>query len=127
MNTHRHLDFSARIGNVIRFIRISKSYKQEYIAYKCGYLNKSTYSKTEHGRIQHLDISKFVKICDTFEIEPHKIILLSEQEIFRFAINSWHELIQNIRINGIENSSQVIKLIESIFPSEFEIYKTHLT
>lgn len=94
-------------SNIIRKIRESKGYSQEYIAFKLS-INQSTYSKIENNQIK-LDTIKLKQLANILDVEVEKLFTptnsINEKEKYINILEKENELLkkENIYLKDLIN------------------------
>lgn len=76
----------SRLGKSIRLVRQSRGLKQEYLAYRLGYKDKSMYAKIERGEIKSLDLFMLLRICEVLDCNLVLICMMAEIDVLNTAI-----------------------------------------
>lgn len=101
---------------LIKLIRRYKGIKQEYVAHKSGYTNRSVYSKLESGKLKHLSVARFYAICEALSCDSTKVILLASIKEFNYKINSWSEFMESINLVEEEEKKELLAKVKELFP-----------
>lgn len=75
-----------RLGQTIRQVREYRGFKQEYVAYKLGYKDKSMYAKIERGEVKSLDFFLLIRICEVLLCNLVLISMMSEIDVLNTDI-----------------------------------------
>lgn len=62
------------IGEELRLRRREKDLTQEYVAYKLGYKDKSSYAKLERGEVDSFDLQLLISICSILDISSIELL-----------------------------------------------------
>lgn len=85
-----------QIGEAIKTVRSSRGLKQEFMAFKLGYKNKSNYAKIERGEVETLDICRLLEICKILDCNLVHLMLLAGIDIFNTRISTWTEFMESL-------------------------------
>ena len=85
-----------QIGEAIKTVRCSRGLKQEFMAFKLGYKDKSYYAKIERGQVETIDIFRLLEICKILDCNLVHLMLLAGIDIFHTRISSWSEFIASL-------------------------------
>lgn len=118
------MNYNTSLGNAIRFIRLSKNIKQEWVAAQVGYSDKSTYAKIEYGKLKQVAIDKVNQICEALECESYVVMKLAVMKNFNHQINSWEEFILSLEDCSDEELGKLISIIKEAFPQKYILYES---
>ncbi len=111
-----------QVGNALRFLRLSKSYHQTYIANAIA-CKKSMYSKIESGQFKSVSIDKFDLICTALGIKTSTAIDLVSQPVFKYKINSFEELFNSLEKSSYDQVFKINELTKDALPTKHKEYK----
>ena len=109
--------YHQNICSLIRLIRQYKGLKQEYVANKSRFGDRSVYAKLESGKLKNLSVTKFYAICKTLNCDAQKLMLLASVDDFRFKINSWAEFIDSLEKCDQKDKEHMLDLVNKLFPA----------
>jgi transcriptional regulator with XRE-family HTH domain len=107
-----------KIGRALRLVRESRNLKQEHVAEKLGYADKSTYAKMEAGKIKHIGIDKLNDVCSALDCSMIHLLLLAATTQFSYQINTWEEFLDSVTGLPKEEKERMVKLVREIFPEK---------
>lgn len=109
--------YHQNICSLILLIRQYKGLKQEYVANKAGFGDRSVYAKLESGKLKNVSVTKFHAICKTLNCDAQKLMLLASVDDFRFKINSWSEFIDSLEKCDQKDKEHMLDLVNKLFPA----------
>lgn len=115
-----------KLGNLFCFLRLTHSYKQDYVALLAGYENKRTYAKIEQGEIINIKLDRLILISKVFSCKPYQLMFLSELPVFSSKIKTWDEFIDSMKYNSQDMNVKIIEIIRESFPKYYNLYKADL-
>lgn len=115
-----------KLGNLFCFLRLTHSYKQDYVALLAGYENKRTYAKIEQGEIINIKLDRLILISKVFSCKPYQLMFLSELPVFSSKIKTWDEFINSMKYNSQDMNVKIIEIIRESFPKYYNLYKADL-
>ncbi len=62
------------IGEELRLRRREKDLTQEYVAYRLGYKDKSSYAKLERGEVDSFDLQLLIAICLILDVSSIELL-----------------------------------------------------
>jgi transcriptional regulator with XRE-family HTH domain len=118
--------YHQNICTLIKLLRQQQRLKQEYVARKAGYANRSVYTKLETGKIKALTIGKFQSICDALSCKSHHVMLLARIENFNYNINTWEEFITSLHHLDPQDRAKKLELAQTIIEEVMEAERAKL-
>lgn len=116
--TMNNESLSLRIGRVLKLVRESRNLKQEHIAAKLGYADKSTYARMEAGKIKHISVSRLNEACKTLDCNIlHFFLLFAATSQFNHRINTWEEFIESLTGLPVDEKERMLELVRELFPA----------
>lgn len=115
--------YHQNICTLIKLLRQQRGLKQEYVAHKAGYTNRSVYTKLETGKIKTLSIGKFQSICDALSCKSHHVMLLASIENFNYNINTWEEFITSLNNLDPQDRAKKLELAQTVIGEVMEAEK----
>jgi transcriptional regulator with XRE-family HTH domain len=103
---------SAQAGRKFRELRNKLNWSQGIVAQKLG-LSIPAYSKIETG-ITDLNISRFIQICDLFEIDPVDVLVPDSSSKLVSLLTETKEKLSAARDEINELQRKLIKLYELV-------------
>lgn len=103
------------IGRALRLIREGQNLKSSYVALQAGYLNISTYSRLESGKIKHIDMAKLEKICAVFKCNVVHVFLVAAISDSEKDIVSWNNFIKSLPNISPTSKSQLDLMSSKLF------------
>jgi len=100
-----------RLGNTIRQLRLSCNLTTDWVAYRLGYTDKSTYCKFERGEIKDVSVWKIIELCELFECNIVQLFFLAGVDVFKTKIKSCAEFNESLSKNDNKNIKLLKKLL----------------
>lgn len=103
------------IGRALRLIREGQNLKSSYVALQAGYLNISTYSRLESGKIKHIDMAKLEKICAVFKCNLVHLFLVAAISESEKDIVLWSDFMKSLPNISQTDKSQLDLISSKLF------------
>ncbi len=117
------MNYNKKLGHAIKFIRLSRSIKQEWIALKIGYSDKSTYAKIESGKIKEVSISKLQLISEVLQCNTLHFIIMADSESFNNPILNWEEFLTSLHKCNKADLLKMMGIVQDVFPAKYKLYE----